>query len=657
MQSKTSLFNKEIIKQDLRSVGWVGIVYFLGIFFALPLQMIMLDSKDFQYQHYLNSLKTLFSVQFEIQVLFLTVLPVLLGILLFRYLQIKQSNDFIHSLPIKRSSLYFHHSIFGILILLIPIILNGLILTLLNSMLGLEELFTFQDILYWCGMSIVVSGFFFISSVFIGMFTGLSAAQGVLTYIMILLPVGLLGMLVFNLKHYLYGFPYDYYMNSKLEQFSLLIRAFESSHDPYTITEAIVYSIIGVVLFLISMVIYQKRKLETSSQAIVFTSLRPVFKYGVTFCTMLFGGLYFGDTQNSMAWMIFGYVVGSLIGYFVAEMVLDKTWRVFSKWKGFIIYAVVISALIGVVQIDLFGYEERVPDIDQVERVYFGDSFYKYTDPEWDKTYFEKKETIKYIYSLHQKLIETNSQLSEGVENVRNVSLVYELKNGKKLVRSYQLPETLIKTIKEFKPLYESKEYKEIRFDVLGLDIQSIDKITLNARGVHKSVTITDSEEIKEMTEILKQDIYEQSFDDIMSKKEPWAYIDFLLENDERAQAVFSQSYQGLEEWLKAKGYYENARVLPEDISYIKVIKAEESVQFAMRTMHYQDILDTFNEHPNMIKITENEQIGQILTTVSYFREGLYWVAIYYKGQSHADVFGFSDGEIPEFIINQFENK
>ena len=57
---------------------------------------------------------------------------------------------------------------------------------------------------------------------------------------------------------------------------------------------------------------------------------------------MLFGGAYFSAVQsNSVAWMIFGYVIGAVIGYYLAEIVLQKTWRVFGHFKGILIYGVI----------------------------------------------------------------------------------------------------------------------------------------------------------------------------------------------------------------------------------------------------------------------------------------------------------------------------
>ncbi len=53
-------------------------------------------------------------------------MPVLLGILLCVLLAAKQQvSDFIHSMAAKRSSLYHHHLVVGMMLLFIPIMINA----------------------------------------------------------------------------------------------------------------------------------------------------------------------------------------------------------------------------------------------------------------------------------------------------------------------------------------------------------------------------------------------------------------------------------------------------------------------------------------------------------------------------------------------------
>jgi ABC-2 type transport system permease protein len=72
------------------------------------------------------------------------------------------------------------------------------------------------------------------------------------------------------------------------------------------------------------------------------------------------GGMYFSEvTQKDIHWTLFGNAVGAVFGYYLAEMVLQKTWRVFSQIKGLIVYSTAIAFLVLAAQF-LGIYENRV---------------------------------------------------------------------------------------------------------------------------------------------------------------------------------------------------------------------------------------------------------------------------------------------------------
>lgn len=100
-------------------------------------------------------------------------------------------------------------------------------------------------------------------------------------------------------------------------------------------------------------------------------AMRPVFKYGVALCSGLFFGYLTSIILNSGEGFLMGAIlVWGVAGYFAAQMILDKTFRVFRKWPGAAAVAAVFVALFLVVGFDLTGYETRIPDPASVERVH-----------------------------------------------------------------------------------------------------------------------------------------------------------------------------------------------------------------------------------------------------------------------------------------------
>ena len=104
MPSKTSLLNKELILQISRGTGWISIIYFLGLLFALPLRTLMLYTENTSMGRTPIRVDSLFDFQYdlEIQIGLLIAIPVLMAVFLFRFLQVKQAVDLMHSLPIRR---------------------------------------------------------------------------------------------------------------------------------------------------------------------------------------------------------------------------------------------------------------------------------------------------------------------------------------------------------------------------------------------------------------------------------------------------------------------------------------------------------------------------------------------------------------------------
>ena len=125
MQSKTSSFNRGMWIQSMRNVGWIGLVYLLVLLFALPLQLIFTFTG--KVEPYIEKPDTLFDVFGGLEFVLMFVVPVLLGIFLFRYIQTKIAADYIHSLPIKRSTLFHQNMLLGALVLVVPILITGIV--------------------------------------------------------------------------------------------------------------------------------------------------------------------------------------------------------------------------------------------------------------------------------------------------------------------------------------------------------------------------------------------------------------------------------------------------------------------------------------------------------------------------------------------------
>lgn len=565
MPSKTSWIKKQMLIQSFRNVGWIGIIYVLGLFFAVPLQVIMDWANRerhnlYTYNHYNHSV---FSIMFEIQLVMMVAIPILLAIFLFRYLQTKSASDFMHSLPIKRTTLFSQYIGIGVLYLVVPVLINAVVLIILNQSLNLSAIYTIPEVFSWAGLTIVFLLLMFLAGVFVGTLTGVSAVQGVLTLILLFFPAGIMWLILLNLDLFLFGFLSNYYFEFNLAHLSPITNAAVNAtlKGGITFTEIIVYLAFIILFYGLGMWLYKKRHLEAVSQAIVFRQLRPVFKYGVTFCMMLIGGYYFGDTQNSMAWAVFGYVAGSIVGYFIAEMVLQKTWRVFTRRiKGYFFYAAAMVILGLLIHFDVTGYQQRVPELSQIERVYFSNNSFGYlndinkgNDPnvvigypvDKYKSYFYKPKNIKTIENLHKQIIKNKNTLQHlNSGYFQSIFIAYELKNGKKVVREYLVPDKEpYKT--DLNKIYNTKEFKEAEFEVLHVNANQVTQIRVSAYDPsEKSAVIADPETIEKALSALKQDIMDdKTYNPNVNESDSSIEIFLDSNRNDRIFMQFDQSY------------------------------------------------------------------------------------------------------------------
>lgn len=205
----------------------------------------------------------------------------------------------------------------------------------------------------------------------------------------------------------------------------------------------------GALLLWPSGLLYKRRRLETAGDVVAISILRPVFRYcAATACALLLAFLLSDLVMPDAAGMgvtgalIFALfmLLGGLIGWLAAEMLVQKSFRVFRmgrKWLGFGALWLLLTALLMCGELDVTGYERRVPQADEVVRVelsYAGDSMT-----------LSSRENVEAVLSLHESIIEGKEQYETagGQANGElgyipyNIRFSYELEDGGRMQRRY----------------------------------------------------------------------------------------------------------------------------------------------------------------------------------------------------------------------------
>lgn len=461
---------------------------------------IYYPSNHYEREHYVEILYN------PIVMLTIFVLPVLLSILVFKYTNEEKNSSFIHGLPLSKKKLYITNVLTGIAMYVVPFLVNLIIILLLN--LGeMGKYLQFADIMNWFGVCMLYNTIFFAFATFVGTFCASKISHGILTYILMYAPVGVLTLASVFTEDVLYGFKG---FSSDLEEFRMLpfIKIVEDFREMgsyflsqtinFELSTIIIYIIAIIVMLILGYFIYKKRKLEITKEFIAFKGIRSFIKYAATFLVNLLSYMYFYEVmdKHSIGTLLASYVI-TLIAYLIIEMILKKTYKVFKSIIGFIIYAVIIAIIYVILNTGAFGYETRIPKVDDVQEISFGIGN--------ETINFKEKQNIKNIIDLQQKLVE------EKKKGYTECTLEYKLKGGRKIIRKYDVNRSLYK--EEINKILTSNEYYEGKIKQIA-DTQKIKRITVNVsykeKYSTKSIRIKDSD---------KKDFIENMVKDIKNRK------------------------------------------------------------------------------------------------------------------------------------------
>lgn len=443
----------------------------------------------------------------EINIAIIFILPVIISILLFSYINEEKSSSFIHGLPISKKRLYITNIITGIVMYILPYLINLIILLVVN--LGdMGNYLQSIELFKWFGLCILYNTIFFGFSTIIGTICASKISHGILTYILMYAPAGMLILLNQIIEKLLFGFNG---IISRVEDLSMklpFIKIIEifgemSYYSAGTtidleLSTIIIYIVTSIIMILLGYFIYKKRKLEITKEFIAFDAIRAIIKYCATLCVTLLSCTYFYYVfDEEKLPTIIGTIIITVIAYFIIEMILKKTYKVFRSIKGLIVYIVVLIILYAILENGMFGFETKIPEIDKVKEV----AITKY-----DETIvFDEKENILNIINMHTKIVE------ERLEGYTTYIIDYTLNDGSKISRKYEIKEkdyqSYINTMKDSEEYLEEKmKFLDDKDEIETIDIELSYYSNSYKYSNYKTIVI-DEEERDDFIECLKQDI------------------------------------------------------------------------------------------------------------------------------------------------------
>lgn len=375
------------------------------------------------------------------------------ALFLFSYLYKSRSANFFGALPLRREGQFLTHYVAGLLCSLVP---NFVIMGLTMVFGGIVGANLVTESAIWFATQSLTFLFYYSFGVLCANLVGHVVAMPLLYLVLnftavvlesmaqILVEALIYGMSISGRSHLSWLSPFFYFALDgngpdckNVYELSNLI-----GYEFTGWTGLLILAGVGLVFAVVAFFCYQYRRMESASDVMAIRHLRPVFLYVFTLGCTFVGGtilaeMLVGSMDSSRFIPISACLLaGAVLGFFLGQMILAKSLRVFSR--GSFTRCGIVCALVAVVllgcRMDVLGIASYVPSGSEVTAVAVDTA----------GNFVEAPQRIEEALALHGEIIqrqrETEGLLRQDNRWSPNFTFTYRLADGSEISRSYDLP-------------------------------------------------------------------------------------------------------------------------------------------------------------------------------------------------------------------------
>lgn len=308
----------------------------------------------------------------------------LCGLTTMKYTTNKVAVNFYHSLPVRREALFITSTLQSF-VYYVSAFAAGLLMVFATFALRLGSMteYFIRPILLTFEYGVLFFFLIYAMTLFAASLTGTGFMRIIAAAYVIFLPLGMYSLFVATLgtggihnKIINTGYYFSYQPVIFLcPPFRFLNLILENVSGGMTFAGAISKDVVivfvtAVVFYGLAFLLYCLRASESASQPVIWKPARFVFKYASIFMGGTLFALMFDGMFESVPWMIFGVIIGSVILFMLTNGIISKSAReIFKGLGGFAAYMAVMAAITAVFYCDVFGMFATVPDGALVKRV------------------------------------------------------------------------------------------------------------------------------------------------------------------------------------------------------------------------------------------------------------------------------------------------
>lgn len=354
MKSKISFFNAGLFRSTLRRFWPLWTIHFAGWLLFLPVLTLMNNLGPNK------STKFIFAIC-ESAVFASSIVAFIMAILaamaVFSFMYSSRSTGLIASLPVRREAIFGSAWLGGVFAVLASNLVIALLTFLFSLGANINTALAFKAAFTWLGVYSMQFILFYGIASLTAVMTGSIAVLPILYIIFNFLAVGMETIIRLDFSCLIWGMS-NVSFDCVLDFLSPLVYMLENftpvlkyntpyAYDTYGLAlqtnecisftfnhwlPSAIYFVVGLVFSAAALMIFRRRRMESAGDVIAVRCMRPVFKYGVTVCSALCGGLLlytvlfalFESRSASVFIMILSMIIFAFIGYFGAKMLLEK---------------------------------------------------------------------------------------------------------------------------------------------------------------------------------------------------------------------------------------------------------------------------------------------------------------------------------------------
>ncbi len=486
------------------------------------------------------------------------------------YMHDKKRTDLYHSLPVTRKQYLLSNMAATLTAIMVPFVATYL-LTMIMQLIGYSKYGCFgPQYFVFCTVDIIsVLLYIFVLYVFTTLISvnvgttfdalSITGIIGAMPSIIYMIGGAIWGSLT-------YGGSFSNHWAMLLSPFLFIFQRFQFAKYS-SITETYIYNyrsmllialvwlVIGILLLVLSLYCYRRRKSELAGQTQPKGILQIACLIFAAFCG---GNLFYAIfSEVPTAGLPLLMVLGAMLIGVISSIIFSRGAKQIVKhmpWMA--IGGVLASALFLSIQFDLLGYERRVPTQDQVESVTisytgrfedltgaYGGRFYSSYGPfgmmsqeqKDGHSYLTNPEAIATVLDAHQKAVDNPPKtLRSYVVNTDSehyyqfAEITYKLKNGKTMTRSYNMFNA--QATAALANLEDKEDFITTRHPIFFLDTlpeiaqeDLIQSVNVNDSFVSKqdNYQVLDKQNLRKLLDAVKKDMSNEKLENILSPQKP----------------------------------------------------------------------------------------------------------------------------------------